>query len=64
MAKKPTRTAAPIQSKAKTAGGFKFGLDNMVKASKASMPCPQLKDNLGKSIQPRPGVWHPGAEKP
>lgn len=68
MAKKPTRTHSGFKSKAATGKGFKFGIDNMVNASKSAMPYPHLKAGLGSNIQApayiRPGIWHPGSTKP
>lgn len=63
MAKKPTRTSAPDQGKAGMAKGFKFGLNNMLECSKASVKLPKSVQNH-YGTKPRPGVWHPGAERP
>lgn len=55
------RAAAPIQSKASTAAGFKRGLNNMIKKGVEEIPGAN-KAHAASWV--RSGVFHPGAEKP
>lgn len=65
---KPTKAqgkgAAPIQSKAATARGFLSGIHNNVNAGVNQQAIPEHIKRRQTVTRTRPGVWHPGAEKP